>query len=76
MGIISKNVWAPCYEMLNQTRIFLQAMTPEFKEYQLQVMRNAKAMANALLKRGYTLVSGREIRFLLFSFVHLGVKIA
>ena len=23
MGIISKNVWAPCYEMLNQTRIFL-----------------------------------------------------
>uniref|UniRef100_A0AAR2LWB8 Serine hydroxymethyltransferase n=1 Tax=Pygocentrus nattereri TaxID=42514 RepID=A0AAR2LWB8_PYGNA len=35
-----------------------QANTPMFKEYIAQVMKNAKAMANALLKKGYTLVSG------------------
>ena len=35
-----------------------QAMTPQFKEYQLQVLANAKAMASALLARSYSLVSG------------------
>uniref|UniRef100_A0A674NJ23 Serine hydroxymethyltransferase n=1 Tax=Takifugu rubripes TaxID=31033 RepID=A0A674NJ23_TAKRU len=35
-----------------------QASTPMFKQYISQVMLNAKSMANALLKRGYTLVSG------------------
>lgn len=29
-----------------------------FKEYIAQVLLNAKAMAGALLKKGYTLVSG------------------
>ncbi|CAO2582051.1 Serine hydroxymethyltransferase, mitochondrial, partial [Lemmus lemmus] len=35
-----------------------QARTPMFREYSLQVLRNAQAMADALLKRGYSLVSG------------------
>ncbi|XP_015199812.1 serine hydroxymethyltransferase, mitochondrial [Lepisosteus oculatus] len=35
-----------------------QAAMPMFKEYSAQVLRNAKAMSNALLKKGYTLVSG------------------
>lgn len=35
-----------------------QASTPLFKEYIAQVLLNAKAMANALLRKGYTLVSG------------------
>ncbi|XP_076153700.1 serine hydroxymethyltransferase, mitochondrial-like [Alosa pseudoharengus] len=35
-----------------------QANTPMFKEYIGQVMRNAKSMAAALLRKGYTLVSG------------------
>ncbi|KAJ7998869.1 hypothetical protein DPEC_G00209440 [Dallia pectoralis] len=35
-----------------------QAQTPMFREYIGQVMRNAKAMADALLSKGYTLVSG------------------
>uniref|UniRef100_A0A8C7PVP7 Serine hydroxymethyltransferase n=1 Tax=Oncorhynchus mykiss TaxID=8022 RepID=A0A8C7PVP7_ONCMY len=35
-----------------------QAQTPMFREYIGQVMRNAKAMAEALLSKGYTLVSG------------------
>ena len=33
-------------------------MDPSFKEYQLQVLSNARAMAAALLERGYSLVSG------------------
>lgn len=36
----------------------LQASTPMFKQYITQVLLNSKAMANALLKKGYTLVSG------------------
>ncbi|EFX79152.1 hypothetical protein DAPPUDRAFT_52799 [Daphnia pulex] len=35
-----------------------QANTQEFREYQAQVLRNAKAMAAALMAKGYTLVSG------------------
>ncbi|KAK1897725.1 Serine hydroxymethyltransferase mitochondrial [Dissostichus eleginoides] len=35
-----------------------QASTPMFKQYIAQVLLNAKSMANALLKKGYTLVSG------------------
>mmetsp|Transcript_9451 Transcript_9451/g.16232 ORF Transcript_9451/g.16232 Transcript_9451/m.16232 type:complete len:525 (-) Transcript_9451:458-2032(-) len=35
-----------------------QAATPEFKQYQEQVLKNSTAMANELTKRGYKLVSG------------------
>ncbi|XP_015265959.1 PREDICTED: serine hydroxymethyltransferase, mitochondrial [Gekko japonicus] len=35
-----------------------QASSPMFREYCQQVLKNAKAMAEALLQRGYTLVSG------------------
>lgn len=35
-----------------------QASTPMFQEYAQQVLKNAKSMASALLKKGYTLVSG------------------
>ena len=41
-----------------QTKIIFQAMAPSFKEYQLQVLANAKAMASALLGKSYSLVSG------------------
>lgn len=37
---------------------FKEALTPEFKEYQVQVVKNAKTMANRLLERGLKLVSG------------------
>jgi glycine hydroxymethyltransferase len=33
-------------------------MTPEYKEYQKQVVINAKAMAEVLISRGYDVVSG------------------
>ncbi|KAK9819885.1 hypothetical protein WJX72_003580 [[Myrmecia] bisecta] len=35
-----------------------QAATPEFKQYQEQVLRNAQALAEGLQERDYTLVSG------------------
>ena len=38
---------------------FKEALTPEFKTYQQQVMVNAKTMAETLVKRGLRIVSGR-----------------
>jgi glycine hydroxymethyltransferase len=37
---------------------FLEALQPEFKEYQKQVIANARAMAAVFVKRGYDVVSG------------------
>ena len=37
---------------------FGEALQPEFKEYQKQVQKNAKVMAQALVDKGYTIVSG------------------
>lgn len=37
---------------------FGEALKPEFKEYQEQVVKNAKTLANELLKNGIDLVSG------------------
>jgi glycine hydroxymethyltransferase len=37
---------------------FLEALQPEFKAYQQQVLDNSRAMADALIQRGYNIVSG------------------
>lgn len=37
---------------------FKEALEPEFKQYQQQVLANARVMAETLKKRGYTIVSG------------------
>lgn len=37
---------------------FAQAMTPEFVEYQRQIIRNSQALARALQNQGYDIVSG------------------
>ena len=37
---------------------FKEALTPEFKEYQTRIVKNAKAMADEFLVLGFTLVSG------------------
>lgn len=42
------------------TQLF-QTKEPHFKEYQVQTMKNATAMAEALVKSGYTLVSGDNL---------------
>ncbi len=37
---------------------FLEAMQPEFRDYQQQVKANARRMAEVLMQRGYRIVSG------------------
>ena len=37
---------------------FKEALSPEFKEYQKQTVRNAKALCGGLLARGASIVSG------------------
>jgi len=37
---------------------FLEALQPEFKTYAAEVVKNARALAAALVKRGYAIVSG------------------
>ena len=37
---------------------FKEALEPSFKEYQKQVLANAKALSEALIEKGFTLVSG------------------
>ena len=36
----------------------LQAATPYFKEYQVQVIKNSQALASALQRYGFNIVSG------------------
>jgi glycine hydroxymethyltransferase len=37
---------------------FKEALQPEFKEYQKQIVKNAKALCDGLMKRGVKIVSG------------------
>jgi len=37
---------------------FKEALTPEFKEYQQQIIRNAKKLGEELMARGFDLISG------------------
>jgi glycine hydroxymethyltransferase len=37
---------------------FKEALEPEYKTYQQQVVKNARVMANTLIERGYNIVSG------------------
>ncbi|AXA84674.1 serine hydroxymethyltransferase [Lysobacter oculi] len=37
---------------------FKEALNPAFKDYQAQVVKNAQAMADVIIKRGYKIVSG------------------
>ena len=37
---------------------FKEALEPEFKAYQAQVVKNAQVMAQTIIKRGYKIVSG------------------
>ena len=44
---------------------FKEAMQPDFQNYQEQVVQNAQAMAKAIMKRGYDVVSGGTTNHLL-----------
>ena len=39
---------------------FKEALQPEFREYQEQIVKNAQALAQALMERGVKLVSGAQ----------------
>ncbi|QGG80724.1 aminotransferase class I/II-fold pyridoxal phosphate-dependent enzyme [Litorivicinus lipolyticus] len=53
---------------------FKEAMEPEFKAYQQQVVRNAKAMAAVFMARGYDVISGgTENHLMLVSLVAKGI---
>jgi glycine hydroxymethyltransferase len=43
---------------------FKEALAPEFKGYQQQVVKNAQAMAATIMARGYTVVSGGTMNHL------------
>lgn len=49
-----------------------EAMQPEFKAYQEQIVKNAKAMANRLMENGFRLVSGGTDNHLML--VDVGVR--
>lgn len=54
---------------------FKEALSPEFKEYQIQIVKNAKAMANRLLERGLKLVSGgTDNHMMLVNLTGIGVN--
>ena len=53
---------------------FKEAMEPEFKAYQQQVMTNAQAMASVFIERGYDVVSGgTNDHLFLVSFIQAGL---
>ncbi|MGD2005608.1 MAG: serine hydroxymethyltransferase [Pseudomonadales bacterium] len=53
---------------------FKEAMEPEFKTYQQQVKKNAKAMAEVFMSRGYDVISGgTENHLMLVSLVAKGI---
>jgi glycine hydroxymethyltransferase len=51
---------------------FAEAATPEFRSYQKRVVENAKALAQALARRGFRLVSGGTDNHLML--VDVGAK--
>jgi glycine hydroxymethyltransferase len=53
---------------------FKEAMEPDFKDYQRQVLANARAMAQVFLDRGYEVVSGgTDDHLFLVSFIPQGL---
>ena len=53
---------------------FKEAMLPEFKSYQQQVIKNAQAMAKVFMARGYDVVSkGTDDHLFLVSFIDAGL---
>ena len=53
---------------------FKEALQPDFKEYQKQVVKNAQAMAGVFIDRGYEVVSGgTDDHLFLVSFIEKGL---
>ncbi len=53
---------------------FKEALSDEFKEYQEQVVKNAKALADGLIKRGFEIISGgTDNHLMLVSLLNKGI---
>ena len=53
---------------------FKEALQPEFKEYQQQILKNASAMADQFIKRGFKVVSGgTDDHLFLVDFIEKGI---
>ena len=53
---------------------FKEAMSDDFKSYQKQVVKNARAMASVFMERGYDVVSGgTDNHVFLVSFIEQGL---
>jgi glycine hydroxymethyltransferase len=53
---------------------FKEAMQPEFRNYQQQVIKNAQAMASVFVKRGFDVVSnGTDNHLMLVSLIPKGI---
>lgn len=54
---------------------FKEALSPDFKEYQAQILKNAKVMADRLMQRGLRLVSGgTDNHMMLINLIGSGVN--
>lgn len=58
-----------------KAQCFYEALQPEFKEYQKQIVKNIKAMCDEFLKMGYTIVSGGTDNHLILLDVKTSVNI-
>jgi glycine hydroxymethyltransferase len=59
MSVFPGNQGGPLMHIIAAKAVaFGEALTDEFFRYTLQVQKNAQAMANAFVKRGYHLISG------------------
>lgn len=53
---------------------FKEALQPEFKQYQQQILKNASAMADQFIKRGFKVVSGgTDDHLFLVDFIEKGI---
>lgn len=53
---------------------FKEALQPDFTEYQIQVVKNARVMADVFIKRGYKVVSGgTDNHLFLVDFIEKGI---
>jgi glycine hydroxymethyltransferase len=53
---------------------FKEALSPEFKVYQKQIVKNADALASSLISKGFNLVSGgTDNHLMLVDLTHMGV---
>ena len=59
MSVFSGNQGGPLMHVIAAKAVaFGECLSDEFFRYQLQVRKNAKAMAEAFMKRGYNIISG------------------